>query len=513
MSVEAEEALQRAKAIAAKLSGQQQQPIVATTASTAILPPVAAVEAASTAAEAAAATTSTATTSTAKRKRWGVMPEVVLATKNAVPAITPTTNSSSPDKATETEDEQTTKRIWIRPPSDEDGGPKKKPPAHYVAYLSRHFKEVHQAVHDELGVAVESKEKKQKTSDDSEEEKSVVSSSILTIQLDGRGATNKPAIPGMPQQPLHILIEGKKDAAKSAAHKLELVLLDAHEAPLEEGVSEFDDSDSSPDKKMNNTLALVAPRTKSVTSYQPASVAQMIAGSTQPDLSGGGGGPLIEDTMGVPHGVIGYIIGRGGETIASLQMKTGCKVQIQKETDLQPGQTLRELTLIAHAQEAIEDCKRQIEKMVQERVRMMGGGGNNSQSGGGSGGGGTSGIDSKIQEAVAAGHTHIIVEVPEDDVGLVIGKQGSTIRSIQEQTGANVQVPPASASSPSAPSSSDGDGGPKKRMRVVHITHLTEEGAQAAKQKVEDILKTRASFRNQGPNVTIQVHVCSSRFW
>ena len=51
----------------------------------------------------------------------------------------------------------------------------------------------------------------------------------------------------------------------------------------------------------------------------------------------GGGGGEIEETITVPNGVIGYVIGRGGESIKNIQSVTGCNVQIQREQDMAPG--------------------------------------------------------------------------------------------------------------------------------------------------------------------------------
>ena len=66
--------------------------------------------------------------------------------------------------------------------------------------------------------------------------------------------------------------------------------------------------------------------------YRPAPVASLIH-----NPSGAMGGTLLEEQIGVPNGIVGFIIGRGGESIASMQARTGCKVQIQKENEMQPG--------------------------------------------------------------------------------------------------------------------------------------------------------------------------------
>jgi KH domain len=66
--------------------------------------------------------------------------------------------------------------------------------------------------------------------------------------------------------------------------------------------------------------------------YRPAPVASLIH-----NTGIAVGATLLEEQIGVPNGIVGFIIGRGGESIASMQARTGCKVQIQKENEMQPG--------------------------------------------------------------------------------------------------------------------------------------------------------------------------------
>ena len=123
------------------------------------------------------------------------------------------------------------------------------------------------------------------------------------------------------------------------------------------------------------------------------------------------GEDLIEEAIHVPNGVVGFLIGRGGENISSMQARSGCKVQIQKEHELQPGQTHRVITLQAPTQESIDQCRGMIESMVNDRIRAAGG----------STSAGVTPVskDVKVNEAVSAGHALVKVEVPDADVGLI----------------------------------------------------------------------------------------------
>jgi far upstream element-binding protein len=132
--------------------------------------------------------------------------------------------------------------------------------------------------------------------------------------------------------------------------------------------------------------------------------------------------------------------------------------------------------------------------MVQDRIRAAGGGGS-SFGGGSSGGGGGNNKDVKVNEAVAAGHQLLQVQVPDADVGLIIGKGGTTIKTIQDTTGASIQIPPTG--NPDDPS-----------MRTVSITHPNEAGALEAKQHIERLLESKPSYaKNQGQQTTLQILV------
>jgi far upstream element-binding protein len=222
--------------------------------------------------------------------------------------------------------------------------------------------------------------------------------------------------------------------------------------------------------------------------------------------SGGGGGgdtaggaDWMQEEVQVPTSVIGFIIGRGGENISRMQIRTGAKIQIQQNnpSELQPGQTHRTISLSGKA-DAIAQVKEWIDKVVLEKSGCGGSGGagtgggagsTNQRAPGGPGIGFSSGGNSaedknyaRIQEAIAAGHVHLQVQVPDVDVGLVIGRQGATIKSLQERTGANIQVPPAGSA---------GTAEANPGMRIVNITHPSAEGAQAAKALIENMLAER----------------------
>lgn len=82
-----------------------------------------------------------------------------------------------------------------------------------------------------------------------------------------------------------------------------------------------------------------------------------------------GSGPHEE--MKVPNALVGYIIGRGGENIQKLQFQTGATMQIMKESDMKPGDTHR-IIILKGTPEAIADIRSKIEDVVSQKIGSKG---------------------------------------------------------------------------------------------------------------------------------------------
>lgn len=240
-----------------------------------------------------------------------------------------------------------------------------------------------------------------------------------------------------------------------------------------------------------------------------------MAGSTALSAYGPGDASAtqVEEKIGIPNGVVGFIIGRGGESIASMQRRTGCRVQIQKEHEMAPGTAQRVITLTASTAEAIAECRAIIENMVRERMlantATTAGAASSSSLGAIAAGAGYNASTQmvQLQKALSEGQVHVTVQVPDADVGLIIGKGGMQIRNIQEKSGANIQIPQvADANNP--------------LVRTVNITHPNKEGGEFAKQMIEEILASKLTnnagggggggaggMMGGGGDVTIQVNV------
>jgi len=108
-----------------------------------------------------------------------------------------------------------------------------------------------------------------------------------------------------------------------------------------------------------------------------------------------------------PNEAAGKVIGHGGETINSIQTKTGAHVRIQPSGEVTQG-AARRIT-VNGAPGAVADAVRLIEDIIRETEIKSGGGGRGGGGGGGIFGGGGGGG--------GGGQIELPLPVPQDMVG------------------------------------------------------------------------------------------------
>lgn len=173
---------------------------------------------------------------------------------------------------------------------------------------------------------------------------------------------------------------------------------------------------------------------------------------------GGAGGGMGPDSFGVPTSIVGFIIGRGGENIRDIQSRTGTHVQIQRETEMAPGATERMISITGPPAGVIQ-ARQQIMTMVESRRAEL-----NRDAG-------VPTAPSAGGAMTASGVIELRVPVPDERVGVVIGRGGATIRAIEAKTGARVQVPrEADAGNPT--------------VRTICITAPSHAAADAAQTEI-----------------------------
>jgi predicted RNA-binding protein YlqC (UPF0109 family) len=120
----------------------------------------------------------------------------------------------------------------------------------------------------------------------------------------------------------------------------------------------------------------------------------------------------------IPNEKTGGLIGRGGSVIKWLRNASMCSINIQNNNEVPPGATVRIVTLqgtqsqIDHAEQLILQKLSEVNSAPSQN--RMGIGGPNTQT--------------------------TQVSVPQEHVGRIIGKGGSHLKHIREQTGCNVHV-------------------------------------------------------------------------
>ena len=168
---------------------------------------------------------------------------------------------------------------------------------------------------------------------------------------------------------------------------------------------------------------------------------------------GGGGGPMGgggQVEMMVPGHKVGLIIGKGGETIKMLQEQTGAKIVIIQESN-EP--TEQKPLRISGPPESIEEAKAKVMDILSQhddrnggrggfRGRGRGGFDRGGMGRGGFGGrGGRGGFGGRGGYGGGGeGEKTEYVMVPSSKVGLVIGKGGETIKSINQASGAHTEI-------------------------------------------------------------------------
>jgi len=177
--------------------------------------------------------------------------------------------------------------------------------------------------------------------------------------------------------------------------------------------------------------------------------------------SGGGfGGGSSELQISSQH--VGRIIGRGGSKIKELQEDSGCRINISKERN--GDMTTIELKGNSEAQNI---ARQMIEDLCAQDNR--GGGGGRGGFGGGRGGGFGGGF---------GGGKGLEMEISSRDVGKIIGKGGSKIRELQDDSGCRIQI------------------NKERNDGVTSIVELQgDSGAQQrAKQLIEDLLADNGGY-------------------
>lgn len=265
-------------------------------------------------------------------------------------------------------------------------------------------------------------------------QKQMQDSTGAKILIRGRGASKDggPSNTGHPDDndELHVFIEGSEESVEKAAKEVRELLFNPEQA-----------------QRLKNEQL------------------QRLAEINNPGGHNGSGGseshygPAGSDyqiELRVPNHLVGLIIGRGGENIVRIQTQLQVNCQIAKENEMKPGETLRSI-VVKGPQDGVEEAKLRIEDIIHQHLNKNNPQANNS---------------SANQQQRELDHAFVVkLPVPNDKVGIIIGRGGMTIKGIQERTKAFVQIPPG-------PDEND------PNVRTLSIGADTKEAVDAAQMEI-----------------------------
>lgn len=133
--------------------------------------------------------------------------------------------------------------------------------------------------------------------------------------------------------------------------------------------------------------------------------------------------PIYNFKILVPAAAVGAIMGKGGETILQLQKDAGAKIKMSRSNDFYPGTTERVCLISGPSVEGIL----RIHEFIMDKIKEK--------------------PDPNSKVAIDFDHKlsaerekQVKILVPNSTAGMIIGKGGSFIKQIKEESGAYVQI-------------------------------------------------------------------------
>lgn len=268
-------------------------------------------------------------------------------------------------------------------------------------------------------------------------------SSGAKILFRGRGASKDggPSSTGHPDDndDLHVCVEGTEDAVERATKEIEKILYNPDQAQ----------------KLKSEQLRQLAEMNASNDIYGPGS-------------SGGGGQDSYQVELRVPNNMVGLVIGKGGDNILRIQTQLNVHVQIAKESEMKPGETLRSIVIKGDPTN-VNEAKGRIDDIINGHLAKQNPAGSSS---------------------ITLDNAFVVkLPVPNDKVGIIIGKNGATIKTIQEKTNAVIKIP-------------QGPDEDNPQIRTISIGGDTKDSVDAAQMEIFMTLQLQQQNALQAYNST-----------
>ncbi|XP_038718014.1 far upstream element-binding protein 2-like isoform X2 [Tripterygium wilfordii] len=199
-------------------------------------------------------------------------------------------------------------------------------------------------------------------------------------------------------------------------------------------------------------------------------------------------GPTTLRKMEVPNNKVGVLIGKAGETIRFLQYNSGAKIQITRDAEADPNLTTRPVELIGTLS-SIEKAEKLINAVIAEADA----------------GGSPTLVARGLRSVQNAGPTEQIeIQVPNEKVGLIIGRGGDTIKGLQNRSGARIQLMPQHLP--------EGDDSKERTVRVTGDKRQIEMAREMIKEAMNQTMRpsplsstfNQQAYRSRGPSVPHQ---------
>ncbi|XP_033007658.1 far upstream element-binding protein 1 isoform X2 [Lacerta agilis] len=163
---------------------------------------------------------------------------------------------------------------------------------------------------------------------------------------------------------------------------------------------------------------------------------------------------VMTEEYKVPDGMVGFIIGRGGEQISRIQQESGCKIQIAPDSGGMPERSC----MLTGTPESVQSAKRLLDQIVEKGRPTPG-----------------------FHHGDGPGNAVQEIMIPASKAGLVIGKGGETIKQLQVKSWCKMVM------IQDGPQNTGAD----KPLRITGDPYKVQQ----AKEMVLDLIRDQGGFR------------------
>eukprot|EP00924_Labyrinthula_sp_SR-Ha-C_P000834 maker-scaffold_7-snap-gene-5.42-mRNA-1 protein AED:0.01 eAED:0.01 QI:68/1/1/1/1/1/4/85/504 len=269
------------------------------------------------------------------------------------------------------------------------------------------------------------------------------------IQVRGKGSKNHISLPGHPGEDVpYAFIQGSDPAKVQAAVKLIQDIINDPQKAENLRKSQMDDIDGLQAGAMG-------------------SIGTISAGATK-------------TTVKIPNNLSGAVIGKQGEQIKRFIAETGAHIQIDNSAEAQNSNNLTRDLIVIGNKDQIDRVHRVVDRFVRKKQQQLG----HRVTGAGKYidmQGLEDGVNAGLMGSVPIGDAtsfpyKVQLQVPDQKVGLIIGKNGKTINGIHSRYNCKIDIP------------KEHDYG-NPNVRTLLLGAETEEGLDKAINDVSSIVK------------------------